>query len=253
MTSVLVERHSTSLIVTINRPERRNAVTRDVSEQVAAAMDELDSDATLRCGIITGSGGHFSSGMDLKVFADGKRPELQGRGFAGVTEAPPEKPLIAAVEGFALAGGFELALACDLVVASETAIFGLPEPMRGLVAGSGGLVRLARRIPFNIAMEYGLTGARMDAAEARNWGLVNRVVPAGEALATALDMARAIAANAPLSVATSKRIMTEQLSWPTDRLWDIQRPLVDAVVRSRDAQEGARAFAQKRAAVWEGC
>lgn len=252
MTSVLVERAGEILVVTLNRRDRRNAVTREVSERVAAAMDELDSDPALRCAIITGSGGHFCSGMDLKVFASGERPEVDGRGFAGVTEAPPAKPLIAAVEGFALAGGFELALACDLIVASETAQFGLPEPTRGLVAGSGGLVRLARRIPPNIAMEYGLTGARMDACTAQRLGLVNRLVAAGEALGSALDLARILAANAPLSVATSKRIMVEQAGWPAERLWDIQRPLVDAVVQSRDAQEGARAFADKRQPVWEG-
>lgn len=252
MTAVLIERVGEILLVTLNRPERRNAVTRDVSERVAAAMDQLDSDPALRCAVITGAGGHFCSGMDLKVFAAGERPELDGRGFAGVTEAPPAKPLIAAVEGFALAGGFELALACDLMVASDTAQFGLPEPTRGLVAGSGGLIRLAQRIPRNIAMEYGLTGARMDAATAQRLGLINRRVGTGQALAAALDLARTIAANAPLSVATSKRIMVELAGWPADRLWDIQRPLVDAVVQSRDAQEGARAFAEKRQPVWEG-
>jgi enoyl-CoA hydratase len=252
MTPVLAERQGEILVVTLNRPERRNAVTLEVSERVAQAMDEFDADPALRCAIITGAGGHFSSGMDLKAFVDGARPELDGRGFSGVTEAPPAKPLIAAVEGWALAGGLELVLACDLIVASDTAVFGLPEPTRGLVAGSGGLIRLARRIPSNIAMEYGLTGAQMDAATAQRLGLLNRLVPAGQALGAALELARTVAANAPLSVATSKRIMVEQASWPADRLWDIQRPLVDAVVGSRDAQEGARAFAEKRQPVWEG-
>ncbi len=249
---VLIERQGEVLVVTLNRPERRNAVTLEVSRRVAEAMDELDSDPSLRCAIVTGAGGHFCSGMDLKSFIDGERPELDGRGFAGVTEAPPSKPLIAAVEGYALAGGFELALACDLIVASETAVFGLPEATRGLVAGSGGLVRLARRIPAGIAMEYGLTGSQMDARTADRWGLLNRLVPAGEALATALDLAHSIAANAPLSVAAGKRIIVEQQDWSSDELWDRQRPMVDAVVDSRDAQEGARAFTEKRPPVWEG-
>lgn len=250
---VLAERQGEILVITLNRPERRNAVTLEVSRLVAEAIDALDADPSLRCAIVTGAGGHFCSGMDLKSFIGGERPEIDGRGFAGVTEAPPSKPLIAAVEGYALAGGFELALACDLIVASETAVFGLPEATRGLVAGSGGLVRLARRIPAGIAMEYGLTGATMDAHVADRWGLLNRLVPAGEALATALALARTIAANAPLSVAAGKRIIVEQADWPSGELWDRQRPLVDAVVHSRDAQEGARAFTEKREPVWKGC
>lgn len=251
--AVIVERRDDILLVTLNRPERRNAVNRDVSERVAEAMAQLDADPAIRCAIVTGAGGHFCSGMDLKAFISGERPEIEGLGFAGVTEAPPSKPLIAAVEGFALAGGFELALACDLIVASQTAVFGLPEPTRGLVAGSGGLIRLARRIPPGIAMEFGLTGARMDAPTAHRWGLVNRLVPTGTAVEAAMALAREIAANAPLSVAASKKIMVEQQDWAADGLWDVQRPLVDAVVHSEDAQEGARAFAEKREPVWKGC
>lgn len=249
----LIERQGEILVITLNRPERRNAVTLEVSRRVAEAIDQLDSDPSLRCAVVTGAGGHFCSGMDLKSFIAGERPELAGRGFAGVTEAPPSKPLIAAVEGYALAGGFELALACDMIVASDAAVFGLPEATRGLVAGSGGLVRLARRIPTAIAMEYGLTGAPMNAKVADRWGLLNRLVPAGEALAAALELAHIIAANAPLSVSAGKRIIVEQQDWSSKELWDRQRPLVDAVVHSRDAQEGARAFTEKRAPEWKGC
>ena len=249
---VQVEERDGILIVTIDRPERRNAVNRLVSEKIRDAMDRLDGDRDLRVGIITGAGGHFCSGMDLKDFADGGRPEIEGRGFGGITERPPAKPLIAAVEGFALAGGCELALACDLIVAAEGASFGLPEVCRGLVAGSGGLVRLAQRIPAGIAMELALTGDRFSSLDAQRWGLVNRIAADGHALAEALDLAARIAANAPLSVVASKRIMHEARDWSGDEVWDRQRPLAEAVINSQDALEGANAFAEKRAPVWRG-
>ncbi|KQM69165.1 MULTISPECIES: crotonase/enoyl-CoA hydratase family protein [unclassified Sphingomonas] len=250
--SVVVERRAAVLVMTIDRPAQRNAVNRAVSLALAEALDVLDADPTLRVGIVTGMGGNFCSGMDLKAFVDGERPELEGRGFAGVTEKPPAKPLIAAVEGYALAGGCELALACDLIVAGDTAMFGLPEVSRGLVAGSGGLVRLRERIPPAIALEYALTGARMDAATAHRWGLVNRLALPGSALEAALALANEIAANAPLSVMASKQIMAASPDWPLDRRWDLQRDMVETVLASADAQEGARAFADKRAPVWLG-
>lgn len=249
---VLVERRGMVLVMTLNRPAQRNAVNRAVSLAMAAALDLLDSDADLRVGIVTGSGGSFCSGMDLKAFVDGERPEMEGRGFAGITEAPPKKPLIAAVEGYALAGGCELALACDLIVAGEGAMFGLPEAARGLVAGSGGLVRLRERIPPAIALEYALTAARMDAATAHHWGLVNRLVPTGGALGAAIALAEQIAANAPLSVSASKAIMAAAPDWPVGARWERQRPMVEAVLASDDAQEGARAFAEKRDPRWSG-
>lgn len=249
---VLIEEHGSVLVIAINRPRQRNAVNRAVSEAIAAALDTLDARDDLRVGVLTGCDGTFCSGMDLKAFADGERPELEGRGFGGLTEASPTKPLIAAVEGYALAGGCELALACDLIVAGDDAWFGLPEVARGLVAGSGGLVRLPRRIPFGIALEFALTGERMAAHTAHDWGLVNRLTPAGGALAEALRMAEQIAANAPLSVAMTKRIVTESADWPMDGIWDRQRPLAEAVIGSEDAQEGARAFAEKRAPAWRG-
>ncbi|MES3154659.1 crotonase/enoyl-CoA hydratase family protein [Sphingomonas faeni] len=250
--SVVVERRASVLVMTIDRPAQRNAVNRAVSLALAEALDVLDANPTLRVGIVTGMGGNFCSGMDLRAFVDGERPELEGRGFAGVTEKPPAKPLIAAVEGYALAGGCELALACDLIVAGDTAMFGLPEVSRGLVAGSGGLVRLRERIPPAIALEYALTGARMDAATAHRWGLVNRLALPGSALEAALTLANEIAGNAPLSVMASKRIMAASPDWPLDRRWDLQRDMVETVLASVDAQEGARAFAEKRAPVWLG-
>lgn len=251
-TPVKVSRHGSALVVAIDRPERRNAVNRAVSLAMAAAMDTLESDETLRAAIITGSGGNFCSGMDLKAFVDGERPELEGRGFAGICEAPPSKPLIAAVEGYALAGGFELALACDLIVAAEDASFGLPEPKRGLVAASGGMLRLARRMPSGIALEYALTGASMTAAEARQWGLVNRLAPSGGALDAALQLADEITANAPLSTVMTKRIVRESRLWTDSEMFERQRPLAESVNTSADALEGARAFAEKRAPVWSG-
>lgn len=249
---VEIDRQGAILVIAINRPAQRNAVNHAVSLAIVDALDRLDADPALRVGIITGRGGSFCAGMDLKAFVDGERPEIKGRGFAGVTESPPKKPLIAAVEGFALAGGCELALACDLIVAAETAWFGLPEATRGLVAGSGGLVRLPRRIPEAIALEYALTGERMDAATANRWGLVNRLTSEGGALEGAIALATVITANAPLSVAMTKRIIGESRSWPEETIWEHQRPLVESVLASDDAQEGARAFSEKRAPDWKG-
>lgn len=249
---VLIEQHGPVLVITINRARQRNAVNRAVSEAIAAALDTLDARSDLRVGVLTGQDGNFCSGMDLKAFVDGERPELEGRGFGGLTEKSPVKPLIAAVEGYALAGGCELALACDLIVAADDAWFGLPEVARGLVAGSGGLVRLPQRIPSAIALEYALTGERMAAPVAHKWGLVNRLTPPGGALAEALRLAGQIAANAPLSVAMTKRIVTESADWPKAGIWERQRPLAEAVIGSQDAQEGARAFAEKRVPVWRG-
>jgi enoyl-CoA hydratase len=246
------DKRGSTLVITIARPAQRNAVNRAVSLGIAEALDRLDQDADLRVGILTGRGGSFCAGMDLKAFLDGERPELEGRGFGGLTERSPAKPLIAAVEGYALAGGFELALACDLIVAAENAVFGLPEVSRGLVAGSGGLVRLPARIPRNIALQYALTGERMDATTALRWGLINELVPAGESLTAALNLAYRIAQNAPLAVAMSKRIVNEATAWPQSEIWERQTPLVDAVLATEDAREGARAFAEKREPRWTG-
>ena len=250
--TVVVEQVGAVLVIAIDRPAQRNAVNRAVSLGIVAALDRLDAEDGLRVGILTGRGTSFCAGMDLKAFVDGERPELEGRGFGGLTEAPPKKPLIAAVEGFALAGGCELALACDLIVAADDAWFGLPEVSRGLVAGSGGLVRLPRRIPAAIALEYALTGARMDAATAHRWGLVNRLAPSGGALAAALALAAEITANAPLSVAMTKHIMATSPGWSDAEIWSRQRALVEPVLASDDAREGARAFAEKRAPEWQG-
>ncbi|MFE5027495.1 crotonase/enoyl-CoA hydratase family protein [Streptomyces sp. NPDC056656] len=249
---VLVARHEGVLVVTINRPEARNAVDGATSRAVAAAVDALDADDDLRVGILTGAGGTFCAGMDLKAWMKGDKPFIPGRGFAGVTMAPPRKPLIAAVEGWALAGGFELMLACDLAVAAASSRFGVPEVKRGLVAGGGAAMLLPRRIPQAVALELLLTGDLFTADRAAALGLVNRVTPDGEALKGALELAAVIAANGPLAVAATKRIAQEQADWTLGEGWDRQEELYRPVFDSEDAREGAAAFAEKRPPVWRG-
>ena len=253
MTSeVLVESGDGILTITINRPQAKNAMTLAASTAIAAALDELDARDDLRIGILTGAGGTFCAGMDLKAFLRGERPSIPGRGFGGFTQRQPRKPLIAAVEGYALAGGFELVLACDLVVASEAAQFGVPEVKRGLAAGAGGLLRLPRQMPYRIALELALTGDMFPACRAYEYGLVNRLVPAGQALEEARRLAQTIAANGPLSVAASKQVVVQSQDWSSDEMWGKQAALIDHVFTSQDAREGAAAFAEKRKPVWQG-
>jgi enoyl-CoA hydratase len=249
---VVVTAEQGVMIVTINRPHAKNAVTLAVAEGVAAALDELDARDDLAVGIITGAGGTFCAGMDLKAFLRGERPSLPGRGFAGITEAPPATPLIAAVEGYALAGGCEIMLACDMVTASRGARFGIPEAKRGLVAAAGGLLRLPERIPRAIAMELALTGGFLDAPRAYDLGLVNRLTDDGSALDEALDLAHAIAANGPLATRASKRVIVESRGWPVEERFARQREIIQPVMTSEDAREGARAFAEKRRPNWQG-
>lgn len=249
--SVLIEQNDRVLIITLNRPQARNAINRAMAIGIAAAVDRLDSDPELAVGILAGNGQAFSSGMDLKAFLLGESPMIEGRGLAGITETPPKKPLIAAVDGFALAGGCELALACDMIVASQNASFGVPEVKRGLVAGGGGVVNLPRRISRGIAMEIILTGAPVSAARAYEIGLVNRITD-GSALDEALSLAGAIAENAPLAVQISKQVVLQSQDWDLSELYSRQNELIAPVFVSKDAQEGAAAFAQKRQPVWRG-
>jgi enoyl-CoA hydratase len=249
---VLVEVDGGVAVVTINRPRARNAVNGAVARGIAAAVDDLDGRSDVSVIVLTGAGGTFSSGMDLKGFLTGDLPVVEGRGFGGIVEAPPRKPIIAAVEGYALAGGFELALSCDIVVASEEAKFGLPEPKRGLVAGAGGIMRLPRRIPYHVAMEIALTGEHYPAARLYELGLVNRIMPAGGALAGALELARTIAANAPLALAATKRVIVESADWSRDEMFKKQAEIINPVFGSKDAMEGAAAFAEKRPPNWKG-
>jgi enoyl-CoA hydratase len=250
--AVLSERRERVLVITINRPEQRNAVNGAVAEGIATALDQLDADGELSVGVLTGAGKGFCAGMDLKAFVTGERPWAGDRGFAGITQRASEKPLIAAVEGFAVAGGLEVALACDMIVASRGAKLGIPEVKRSLVAAGGGLLRLPRVLPRTIAFELALTGDPIDAERAYALGMVNRLAEPGHALDAALELAGAIAANGPLALAATKRILTESIDWPDAEFFDRQRPIVDPVMSSDDAREGATAFAEKRAPVWRG-
>ena len=249
---VLVEHDNGLVIITINRPQVRNAVNRAVSYGVCEAIDEMERRADLRLAILTGTGGNFCAGMDLKAFAQGEVTRVEGRGILGIAYTPPKKPLIAAVEGYALAGGFEAVLACDLLIASRTAMFGLPEAKRGLAAAAGGLLRLPRNIPPRIAMEMALTGALVSAERLERYGLINVLVEPGQALNEAKRMAREILANAPLSVELSKRVMVEQRDWPLDEMFARQDAVLGHLLRSNDAKEGATAFVEKRTAKWTG-
>lgn len=248
---VLVERRDGVQLITINRPRAKNALNENVARAVAAAVDELDADDDLRVGVLTGAGGVFSAGMDLKAFLKGERPSIPDRGLCGITQRPPRTPMIAAVEGWALAGGFEIMLACDLVVAGRGARFGVPEVKRSLVAAAGGALELANRVPRALALEMLLTGDPIDAARAEAAGLVNRVVDDGTALDAALELAGRIAGNGPLGVAASKRVVLESPGWGDDR-WDRQNDIIGPVMTSEDAREGASAFAEKRDPVWRG-
>lgn len=250
---VEVERRGATLLVTISRPDQRNAMTLEGARIVASAMDEFESDPSLTVAVITGAGGHFCAGMDLKRFVEYReRPWIEGRGFGGLVERPPNKPVIAAVEGFALGGGFEMALACDLLVASESARLALPEVRRGLVARGGGMFRLPRALPRAVAMELLLTGGTLDPAVAQHHGLVNRLVPEGGALDAALGLAEAIAGNAPLAVATTTRVARAAYDMPEAELAAWQQPWTDAVFASEDAVEGSRAFTERRTPSWSG-
>lgn len=239
-------------VVTINRPQARNAVNEAVAAAMAACFDELDERKDIQVIVLTGAGGTFCAGMDLKGFLAGEDPTSGGRGFAGIVERPPAKPIIAAVEGYALAGGFEVALSCDLIVASEDASFGLPEVTRGLVAAAGGLLRLPRRIPYHLAMEIALTGKRLPAGRLYQAGLINRLAPAGQALAAAREVAAQISQNAPLALAATKRVIVESVDWPATEAFARQGLIAGPVFGSADAMEGARAFGEKRPPVWRG-
>jgi enoyl-CoA hydratase len=252
VSEVLTETRDNVLIITLNRPEAKNAVNEALAKGVADALDQLDGDPDLRVGIITGAGGTFCAGMDLKGFLRGENPNIPGRGFGGITFAPPKTPIIAAVEGWALAGGFEIVLSCDMVVASTEAKFGIPEVKRSLVAGAGGLMRLPQKIPFNIAMELSLTGDPITAEQALGYGVVNRLAEPGKALDGALDLAAAISVNGPLALAATKEIVRNSVDWSEPQFWEEQGKLLPAVFGSEDAREGATAFAEKRPPVWKG-
>jgi len=248
---VLVTAADGILEVTINRPEARNAMTKAAAEAIAAAMDRLDAELELRCAILTGAGGTFCSGMDLKGFLAGEMPVAGDRGFGGLTSWTPKKPVIAAVDGYALAGGMELALACDMIVANVNAKFGIPEAKRGLVAAGGGVVQLPRLLPRQLAMELALTGDPITAQRGYDLGLVNSVTD-GPAIDAARELARRIAENGPLALIASKGIIRDSWLWQESEINAKQGPYIAHVFASEDAREGATAFAQKRKPNWLG-
>jgi enoyl-CoA hydratase len=252
MSSVLTEFSDGIAVITINRPQARNAVDLTVAEGIAAAIDEFEARTDLTVAILTGAGGTFCAGMDLKAFSRGELPSVAGRGFGGLTERLPTKPLIAAVEGWALAGGCELALSADLIVAARDAKFGLPEVRRGLVAAAGGLLRLPKILPYQLAMCVALTGEPLTAETAHAHGLVTMLSEPGKALGTARELAATIAANGPLAVRATKQIINMAIDYASADAFAAQRELAQAVFASADAQEGARAFAEKRSPVWKG-
>ncbi|MGD0700869.1 MAG: crotonase/enoyl-CoA hydratase family protein [Trebonia sp.] len=260
---VLYERDGHVALLTLNRPEALNAVNAALADELGRFLEQAAADDGVRAIVVTGAGRAFCAGADLKEIAAGRsiaptaHPEW---GFAGLARHWVSKPLVAAVNGYAMGGGTEIALACDLVVASEQAAFGLPEVKRGLFAAAGGVIRLQRQIPLKLAAQLVLTGDPVDAATARQWGLVNDVVPADEVVPRALALARRIAANAPLSVQQSKRVLHQAASagsdwdpaWGGADPWQLNAAAMDTVFGSADALEGATAFASKRAPVWTG-
>jgi enoyl-CoA hydratase/carnithine racemase len=250
--AVLTERRASTLLITINRPEARNAVNLAVAEGIAAAMDQLDGDDALRVGVLTGAGSGFCAGMDLKAFVRGERPWAGDRGFAGLVQRPSCKPLIAAVEGFAVAGGLEVALACDLIVAARGAKLGIPEVKRSLVAAGGALRELPRRMSYSLALELALTGDPISAERAHELGVVSRLAEPGAAAEVALQLAAAIEANGPLAVTATKRILREQFDWSDGEFWAEQGAIAGPVFVSEDAREGALAFSEKRPPRWQG-
>jgi enoyl-CoA hydratase len=249
---VLAERDGAVAVVTLNRPEVRNAVDIDVARGLARAFAAIDAEAGITVAVLTGAGPAFCAGADLKAMSQGgENPITHDGGFGGITMKPPATPVIAAIEGFAVAGGLELALACDLLVAAADAKLGIPEVKRGLIAAGGGLLRLPQRIPYHLAMELALTGDLIGAERAHALGLVNELTAPGGARAAALALAARIAENGPLAVRNTKRVVAEQAGWGEDA-WARQAAYVDPVFNSEDAKEGPLAFAQKRAPVWTG-
>jgi enoyl-CoA hydratase len=250
--AVLTERRGNVLLITLNRPEVRNAVNAALAAGMAAALEELDGDDSLSVGVLTGAGGFFCAGMDLGAFVKGESAWFGDRGFAGITQRASRKPLIAAIEGFAVAGGLEIALSCDLIVAARGAKMGVPEVKRSLVAAGGALLRMPLRMPYHVVMELALTGDVLPAERFHELGLVNRVVEPGGAVDTALELAGALAKNAPLALIATKQILQEQFDWSSAEMWDKQGVISGPVFASEDAKEGSAAFKEKREPVWKG-
>jgi enoyl-CoA hydratase len=249
---VLTERLGNVLLITLNRPEVRNAVNAALAAGVATALEELDDDPSLSVGVLTGAGGFFCAGMDLGAFVKGESPWFGDRGFAGIAQRASRKPLIAAIEGFAVAGGMEIALACDLIVAAQGAKMGVPEVTRSLVAAGGALLRLPRRMPYHVVMELALTGDPLPAERFHELGIVNRITEPGGAVDAALELAGRLAKNGPLALVASKEILQKQFDWSSEEMWEKQGAISGPVFASEDAKEGANAFKEKREPAWQG-
>ncbi len=245
---ILTETRGRVRVITLNRPEARNAVNSELGEALVAAIDELDSDDGLTAGVLTGAGKGFSAGMDLKAFATEGPP----KGFNQFLTQGSQKPLIAAVEGFALAGGLEIALSCDLIVAAKGVKMGIPEVNKGLFAAGGALFRLPERIPYGVAMEMALTSDPITSDQAHDLGLVCRLAEPGRAAEAAIELAERIAKNAPLAVTASKQILRGTRGLTEEEAWAFQAPHTGRVFTSDDAKEGPRAFAEKREPNWSG-
>jgi len=249
---VLTERRGSVLLITLNRPAVRNAVNAALAAGVAGALDELDGDDSLSAGVLTGAGGFFCAGMYLGAFVKGESAWFGDRGFAGITQRASRKPLIAAIEGFAVAGGMEIALSCDLIVAAKGAKMGIPEAKRSLVAAGGALLRMPRRMPYHVVMELALTGDVLPAERFHDFGLVNRIAEPGTAVDTALELAATLAKNGPLALIATKQILQEQFDWSSAEMWEKQGAISGPVFASEDAKEGSSAFKEKRDPVWKG-
>jgi len=250
--AVLTERRGNVMLITLNRPEVRNAVNAALAAGLAAALEELDGDEGLSVGVLTGTGGFFSAGMDLGAFVRGESAWFGDRGFAGITQRASRKPLIAAIEGFALAGGMEIALSCDLIVAAKGARMGIPETKRSLVAAGGALLRMPRRMPYHVVMELALTGDPLPSERFHELGLVNRLTEPGGAVDGALELAAALVKNGPLALMATKQVLQEQFDWTSAEMWERQGEITGPVLASEDAKEGSSAFKEKREPVWKG-
>jgi enoyl-CoA hydratase len=248
------ERRQRLAVITLNRPEARNAVNQDVAVGLESAIDRLEDDDGAWVGVITHRGPVFSAGADLKAIAAGQARTLatERGGFAGIVRRDRSKPLIAAVDGPALAGGCEIVLACDMAVASRAASFGLPEVSRSLLASAGGLFRLPRVLPLPVALQVALTGRPIDAERAWQLGLVNTLCEPGGALDAALELADQVCANAPVAVQLSRRVMLASIGRPDAEGWQLSADGFRAVAQTEDYHEGPRAFVEKRAPVWQG-